>query len=248
MKKENKKEITGAALLDRRYGFDKADYKWIPAGAEILHYIGSSVVFVEFIKEASGAWVDNIKEADILSISDYDPMTVTYLLKYRIKGEDTESSFREMRIIPEGFSWGNPDETGVMHRFIPYSLHCKLAETEMLYARVSKLYTARPSLPIEALGTISGSAETKKTLEYSCNIVAALSIDPKQDGLGKVVFFRVHNLSLRHLHKDIYLLSITDGDGNIYTQEIQGTAEEHNFLVSGKYAGKLKLIDLQDNE
>lgn len=238
--KEQKKTITNEQMLISRYGFDKADYKWIPEGGELLQYIGASVVFVEFIKDASGNWIDKIKEADIIGIGDYDPMTITYNVKYRIKGEDTDSSFREMRIIPEGFSWGSPEETGVMYRFIPYSIHCKLAESEALERRIVDLYNSRPTLPIAALESISASKESGKTLEYACNIQAVIKVEEK------IIHFRLSKLSLRHLHKNRYYLTIGDAKDKTYSMEILGDSKVYDFMIGTSKCGELKIIDLQD--
>ena len=104
--------MDGLKALKKRYGFNKGDYKYIPAGGEILKYIGQPMIFVDFKKDENGDWQSNFETAFIDSISDFDPMTMTYNCKYKL----VDGVQKEIRIIPEGFSWGNPEETGEMKR------------------------------------------------------------------------------------------------------------------------------------
>ena len=238
-----KKENKNLEIFKKKYKYKKNDLKWIPEGASILEYIGIEVVFVKFIKDsdANKKWSTNIKKSYIISISDYDPMTSTYLCKYRIVGEDKETSWREMRIIPEGFSFENPEETGTMYRFIPYSLHCKLAETEAFYARVDEIEKKKDTLPVESLKQISESKEQDKVLTYSCNIGAAIrTID------DDILWFRISKLSLRHTYKNNYNLTITDAEGKAITLQINSDLKNYNLKFGGDGIGTLKIIDLED--
>lgn len=232
-------------VIINRYGFDKANQKWIPNGGDILKYIGVEVILVDFIRDGEGKWSNKVKKAYIKSISDYDPMTVTYLCRYRIVDEDTETSWREKRIIPEGFSFENPEETGKMIRFVPYSLHCKMAEEEALYYRLGELFNNRQTLPISSLESISISKEQDKTLNYSCNICAVIKTSVDNNS---VLYFRVSKLSLRHNYKDNYNLTITDNSGKSYTLFIKSSDDKYKFKFNGEVIGDLKLIDIEDND
>ena len=88
--------------LKRDYSYNKGNYKYIPAASEILKYIGQAVVLVTFEKiwktstNEEGqeiktySWQDHMDRAEIISINNYDPMTMTYLCKYKVEGKDEE--------------------------------------------------------------------------------------------------------------------------------------------------------------
>ena len=228
-------------ILKKRYGFDKADTKWLLDGGDILKYIGVEVILVDFLRDVNNNWTNKIKKASIISISDYDLMTMTYLCKYRTIDEDKETSWREVRINPGGFSFENPEETGKMLRFIPYSLHCKIAEEEALYYRLGELFDKRKTLPIENLKQLSESKEQDKTLNFACNIGAVIKTEDNQ-----TLYFRIHKLNLRHNYKDNYNLTITDGTNKAYTVPINSSAENYVFKFNGENIGLLKIIDIED--
>lgn len=223
-----------------RYGFSKTSQKWIATeGASILEYVGIEVVAVEFTKKADNDWTTVLKKACIHEISDFDPMTVTYLCKYQIVGEDKEGSWREVRIIPEGYSMMG-DDSSWMIRFIPYSVHCKMAETEAFYSRLFELQAKSQSLSIESLNTLSDSKSQEATLGYSCNIGAVIkTVD------NEVLWFRIKKLNIRHKFKQAYTLSITSWDDKNYIFEILSSDSEHDFIVNKELIGKFKIIDLR---
>lgn len=227
--------------LKSYYGFNKGNTKWISDGADILKYIGIEVIFINFNKDADGNWVNKIKRALILSISDFDPMTDTYLVKYRIVNEDKDTSWREIRIIPEGFSFGNPEETGNMVRFVPYSLHCEIAETEAFYGRLFELFTKRDTMPFKSLEQISVSKEQDKTLNYRCNIGAVIkTVD------NEILWFRISKLTLKHSYKDKYKLIISDSANKTYLIDISSKEKEYKMTLGNEEIGVIKIIDLED--
>ena len=229
--------------LKDRYGFSKTSQKWIATeGASILEYIGIEVVAVEFTRKSdSNDWTTVLKKAYIQEISDFDPMTVTYLCKYRIVGEegDSETAWREVRIIPEGYSLMG-DDSNWMIRFIPYSMHCKMAETEAFYAKLFELQVKSKSLSIESMESLSSSKSQDSTLGYSCNIGAVIkTID------NEILWFRIKKLSIRHKFKQTYTLSITSWDDKNYVFDICSSDTEHDFVVNKEVLGKFKIIDLR---
>lgn len=223
---------TREEILKEKYGFQKASYKYIPKGAEILKSIGQIVIYVEYTKKEDGTWEDKYQKAEILEISGYDPMTMTYKCKYKVAGE---SETQELQIIPEGYSWGNPEETGWMKRFIPYSLHCKLVEDELFYSRLKDLYNTRDTLKVENLLELSQSKEKETQLKYSRHIGALIKLDESED----VLYFRIQDLNLRHKAGKSYTLRISDGE-NAYQMMIESNQGEYDF----ESLGKLKIIDL----
>ena len=220
--------ITKEALV-KNYGYDRKSYKYIPAGAEILKYIGQIVVLVNYKKE-NGIWSSTFEKAAIESIDNFDNITMTYSCKYKVEGSD---ELKEIRIIPEGFSFGNPEETGEMKRFIPYSLHCQMVEDEVFYSRVASLYEDRKTLPIEALQMISDSKKQDEILKYSRNIGAAIKTD------SGVVWVRLHKLSLHHKSGSKYYLNIGDpkNDWNIVISK-----EDDEYILHD--LGTMKILEL----
>ena len=223
---------TRIEILKGKYGFNKFSYEYIPAGSEILKWIGQVVIFCDHKRNESGEWEVKIDKAQILSIADFNPMTMTYKVKYKLDNEEEE---KELEIIPEGYSWGNPEETGVMQRFIPYSLHCKLVETEIFYARLKELWGIRKTLPIESLKTISESKEKDKILKYSNHIAAIIKLDDTED----ILYFRLHSLKIRHRAGKNYNIAFGDGE-TVFNIMVDSEQDTYRF----EDLGDLKFIDL----
>ncbi len=224
--------MDGLEALKKRYGFDKGSYKYIPAGGEILKYIKQPMVFVDFKKDENGDWQSNFESAFVLKIDDFDPMTMTYNCKYKL----SDGIEREIRIIPEGFSWGDPEETGEMKRFVPMSLHYQLQEDELFFKRLEDLWNNRATIDIDSLKTLSESKEQEKTLKYTHQIGAL--IKTKDD--GKFMWVRVWKIGLTHKNGEYYNLSFGD-ERNRWTITIKKSDSEYEL----KDIGTFKLIDLQ---
>lgn len=234
---EEKKKKTMNEDLKERYGFSKANYKYIPAGGEILMYTGLELVYIEFKKNESGDWTNKVYPAIINEVSDYDPMTLTYNCKYQIVGEDQE---KEVRIIPEGFSFNNADQEGWMCRFIPYSLHHRLMEDEAIHNKVLMLWSKKETMQVEGLKVLSDNKEQDKVLRYSCNIQAILKLSDNE-----IVNWRVQKLNLRHEFKDTYTLRIEDISGRPFTIRIREGQKEYEFKDQNKKViGFLKLVNV----
>lgn len=228
---------TRVEVLKKNYGFSKLDYKYIPAGSEILKYIGQEVVFIHYQKEGENNWTTKSEKAIIVSIEDYDPMTMTYNCKYRLQSSPEKEL--EVRIIPEGYSWSEPKEDGEVDsfvRFVPYSYHCKLAEDEMLYSRLADLYEKKETLTVEQLKNISESKEKSKTLKYSNHIAAIIKLDES----GDILYFRLHDFYLKHRSGTRYAIGLTDSENRVHKMMIDSKDSEYSF----ENLGKLKLIDL----
>jgi len=226
---------TREEILKEKYGFSKASYKYIPKGAEILKSIGQVVICVDYTRQEDGTWKTEYQKALIIKISDFDPLTMTYKCKYKI-GEDGDE--QELQIIPEGYSWGNPEETGWMKRFLPYSLHCQFVEDELFYSHLADLYESKKTLDIEFLFNLSQSKEKKTQLKYSRHISAVIRLS----GEKEVLYFRIQDITLRHKSGKSYSLKISDGE-NSYTFMITSDQEEYDF----ENIGKIKIIDLCTN-
>jgi len=224
--------MDGLKALKKRYGFNKGDYKYIPAGGEILKYIGQPMIFVNFKKDENGDWQSNFETAFIDSISDFDPMTMTYNCKYKL----VDGVQKEIRIIPEGFSWGNPEETGEMKRFVPTSLHYLLQEDELFFNRLKELWDTKDTIDLDSLKTLSESKEQEKTLKYTHQIGAL--IKTKDD--GSLMWVRLWKIGLNHRNGEFYNLSFGD-ERNRWTVTIKKSDKEYEL----KDIGTFKLIDLQ---
>ena len=224
--------MDGLDALKKRYGFHKGSYKYIPAGGEIMKYINQPVVFVDFKKNEDGEWTSSFESAFIESIGDFDPMTMTYLCTYKL----SDGVGKSLRIIPEGFSWGDPEESGVMQRFIPLSLHYTMQEDELFYNRLKEIWDKRLTMPIEGLKSISDSKEQEKTLKYTHNIGALIKTSD-----GSLLWVRLYKLGLSHKNGENYNLSFGD-ERNRWSVTIKKSDTEYEL----KDVGKFKIIDLQE--
>lgn len=218
--------------LKKVYGFDKGDYKYIAPGAEILRYIGQIVILVNFKKDEEGKWTNTMEKVLIDSIREFDAVTMTYNCVY--KTEDKKR--HEVRIIPEGFSFGDPEKTGEMKRFMPYSLHCQLVEDEAFFDRLKRLYKSKENMSVELLKYVSEDKNQAEVLKYSHNVGAAIMTED-----GDLLWIRIHKLKISHKSGKKYYLSFGD-DKNNWNILIDSEQKEYDFPEVGKF----KIIDLMD--
>jgi hypothetical protein len=219
--------------LKETYGYSKGNYKYITPGAEILKYVGQNVVIVDFKKE-DGTWKDNIRYGLLKKIEDFDILTMTYMCTYSFDGETEE---HKIRIIPEGFSFEDPEKTGTMTRFIPMSLHFKMVEDEYFYTKkLRDLYDNSTTMPVDALQVLSDSGDQKATLRYAKNIGAAIELED-----NSLVWIRIQKLKLIHKKGTKYFLSFGDENENI--SMIIDTDLDRDYYTN-RY-GKIKILDLE---
>lgn len=241
------KKLTAAAIdfandLKKRYGFNRSDMnKWLLDGCEIMKLVGLEVAYIEFNKNDQGEWVNKVGRALLKSISGYDPMTITYEANFIVRGEKPEDDYeRTERIYPEGFSYGDPEETGKMFRLNSISLHCKSVEEEEFYSKLFIIEAKNDTLNLESIKTITDSSTKEKTLKYACNIMAVIKLYTNE-----VIGFRIYDIILRHTHKDQYKLILTDKDGKSINLTVSSQDKYYN-LTYGKdnNIGTVKVIDL----
>lgn len=227
-----------------RYGLNKGSMRWVSPGAEILRYIGTEVVVVHYTMEKSEVEGEHAKISStdvrvgrINSISDYDPMTGTYKINYTMTGE-TDSM--EMRIIPEGFSFNQPDVDLSMTRFIPLSLHYAFMEAENFYLRLAELFDKRDTIPINVLQEITDSKDKNQTLNYFCNIGAVIKTSE-----GEMLHFRLRDLKIKHIHKDRFDMILNDGHDS-YVLSVSDKDKVYKFKQGKEEIGELKILDIED--
>lgn len=225
-------------LLRDKYGLNLAGYQYILPGAEILRYIGQNVVYVHYAKLPGDEenWDSDFHHATILECKNFDPMTMTYDVKFQVEGEEEP---KEMKIIPEGYSWTDkgPDEAGEMSRFVPLSIHAQMGEDSRFFERVGKLYNERKTLTIDQLTTIATSKGQAETLRYTHNIGAAVKLN---EG-GDYLWIRIHKISLNHRNGDKYSLKFSNADRS-WALMISSDQETYDFEGLGEF----KIIDLAD--
>ncbi len=221
--------------LKNEYGFAPGSYKYILPGSEIMRYIDQIMILIEYRKKEGeeDAWTNEMKKVKIISISDHNPENMTYLCKYQIEGEE---EVKEERIIPEGYSWGIPEESGYMLRFMPYSTHCQAVEDEFLLQRVKDLYDKRETLDFEILKALSKDPGQAQVLKYSHNIGMAVKLAD-----GDFLWIRIHSLKLKHRQGKVYGLFLADAK-NTWPFVISPDDKEYNFMDSGTF----KILDLAD--
>ena len=248
MAKKTLKEI-----LVSDYAFNRASLKWIPGGSQIMDYIGQEVVFVDYTREGGeeGEWKTDIKRALIQSIHDYEPMTGTYEIIFSLigEGENGEDLLKRERIIPEGFSYNNPDESNWMHRFVPYSLHFKMGETETLYYRLKVLFETRNGMTFDEIKKLQVE-DPKKTFEFFNNVKVIIDTDV-EGGLGVgIVSFRITEITEPKLLSKSWRFGVYDKDRNYFPIKID-RAEEGDTVIKGwtlgdEVIGDLKIMNIAD--
>ena len=225
---------TREEFLKKKYGFDKGSYDYVPAGGIILKYVGQYVVYVEYRKNDSGNWDTSFKRAFIESISDYDPLNMTYLTKFKV--EDEEET-REFRMIPEGYCWVETEDANYVQRFLPNSMHCRLVEDEIFYERLKDMWNEKETMSIESLKTLSESKDKGATLNYNHNIGCLMKLNSDPDN---VLYFRISKLGLRHKAGNKYNLIVQDSEGNKIQVMITSDQKEYEFEGIGTF----KIVDL----
>lgn len=242
-----KKKSTQEIL--ENYALGKKTLKWVPEGGEILKSIGTEVIFVKFTREDEKSnWITNTSRVFVISIRDFDPMTGTYQIVYR-KVDDESKDVIEERIIPEGFSFNNPEKDNWMNRFIPMSLHFKLTEEEIFYQRLKRIYDSQPGLPIEKIRDLK-SSDQNESLGYH-NYIAAVIDSDIPDGLGLgIISFRIYEITPIQMLSKTWSFGIKDKDLNYFPVKLESTPDEggiaKRFSVNGVVIGDLKIMDIED--
>ena len=238
-------------ILVSDYSFNKASFKWIPKGGDILESIGQEVVYIEYTRENEEAqWEIKVKRAYIQSIHDFEPMTGTYEIIFTVIGDETEENLlKKERIIPEGFSYNNPDIHNWMHRFVPYSLHFKLGEVEAHYARLKMLFETRQGMTMADIKKIQ-TEDPEKKLGFFNNVQAIINTDI-EGGLGiGIIAFRVHEISEPKLLSKTWRYGLRDADGNYFSIRIDKNDENTDVIkawtVGEEVIGDLKIMDIAD--
>ena len=226
---------TRQEILKEKYGFSSGSYEYVPRGAEILKYIGQTVIKVEYDKKEDGTWGTNQGPVFIVSISDFDPINMTYKCVYKKEGGAEE----EFRMIPEGYSWADSDDITHAIRLLPTSMHCRLMEDELFYARLQNLWEKRGTLDFTSLQGLASSKDKDTTLRYSRHLACLIKLEG-DDNKG-VLYFRIHKLNLKHKAGNEYALSSWDGEGNPVKAMIKSDESEYDFELG---TGKFKIIDL----
>ena len=232
----NEKELK---RLKDEFGYSPASYEYVAPAFEIEKYIGQNVILVNYkkSKEQEGKWETSTEMATIISIYDYDPMTMTSKIKYKVLKESEEEQVEEeTRIQPEGYEFVSPDVDS-FKRFQPISLHYKMIEDEFFFFRLKNLYDSRETLGIEQLKTISESKNQGQILRYSNNIGAAITLED-----GSLIWIRIHTLRLKHRQGNTYGLFFSTSDKKEWSTVI--TSDEKEYTI-GDW-GKFKIIDLSD--
>lgn len=233
-------------ILTDDYTFSMASMKWISEPGKLLELIGHEVMFIDYQNEGTEEeenWTTKSGPALIQSIEDFDPSTRTYNIKYVLLGKDQDHETKEERIFPAGFSFNQPDESGWMHRFVPYSLHWQMMEEKSKFDRYTQLFSERETLGIEGLELIRDQKNNALSTFYNF----ALIIKSKDD---KIFGFRINGV--RGISKADYGYSFTvlDSKGNQFP--VRYLFEDDKFTkaimrIPGEgEIGEVKILDLQD--
>ena len=229
-----KTEETFLEKMKKMYGLYEGSPEFIPRAGKLLELKGQQVVLLTYSKNDDGSWSNSMEYVTIVDITDFDPITITYLLKYKIS-----DTVKEVRIIPEGFSFENPEDTGKSMRFIPLSNHFNYQEKVKFYDFLREKFETAETLSIEQLNSISQSKEKEKTLSYSCNISAVIKTTD-----DKILYFRLTNLKIKHNKKNEYSLTISNSEKKTYTFLINSSEKFYKFSYGNEIIGDIKIVDI----
>lgn len=242
-------------VLVSDYTFNPASFKWIPKGGSILEYIGQTVAYIEYTKETDDTeWKTTGKAAYIQSIHDYEELTGTYEILFSVIGEDQEGIIRRERIIPEGFSYNQPDTDNWMHRFTPFSLHYEMIEREQFWNRLGILYNTIPGMTFDELKKFQAQEKVENKLGYFENIHAIINTDI-DGGLGVgLIAFRVSEITEPKLLSKTWKMGLKDSKGNYIPltfekkdlQENSETGIIKGWTLNEELIGDMKIIKIAD--
>lgn len=221
--------------LRKDYGFSKGSYKYILPGSEIFKYVGQIIYRIYFEKDESGEWKTTMSPAIITKVNEFNGATMTYKINYVLNTNPEEELVEE--IIPEGFSFGNPEETGKMIKFTPRSIHNQLVEDEFFYTeRLKELYKDN-ALNIDELKTISESKNQDEILRYSHNVgICVLN----STTIDEYFYIRAHKIKITHKGGSKYELFVADNNKN-WNFIIDSSDTEFDFNIPNL---KFKIISL----
>lgn len=224
--------------------------KFIPQGGDILKFIGSEMLKVEFKRDPEdNLWkTDNPSPIFVISIGDFDPMTCTYKLVYK----EQEGEDKDLRITPEGFSWNNPEEDGWMTRFVSYSTHFTMMEEELYYNNLELRFSSNKGvLSPKELSQFSTGRERRRRLN-NINYISAVINTNVEGGLGVgILAFRLSDIIKVEKRGKKWELGIKDNEGDyIQIHKFIEDQESHywscpEFIVNGKLLGELKIMDIE---
>lgn len=231
------------------WSLGKNNYKLIPPGGEILKYIGSEMLLIEFTKGEDGVWTSSKPyPVFIQRIGDYAPMTGTYMVTYSVTLD--KSKTETLAITPEGFSFNNPDEEGWMKRFISYSLHFKTMEEELFYGRLkTKFDSSEGVLPPDVIAILQAGKQ-KESLGYHNYIAAVIDTDTPEGIHQGILSFRISEITKMDKRPKYWSFGIRDWGGYFMGiqkyQEHEGSWIAKDFKINGVILGDLKIMDIED--
>lgn len=198
--------------IKKNCGYDPASPKWLSRGGELMEYLGMEVMRVDFYKEGD-EWKNTVGKSLLLRADNYDPNTETVELVWKdVDYSVPESKWetKTTKIVPPGFSFGDPEAEGKMTRFIPYSLHWKKMETEALFAKLGFLFqdqTDSKALGMNELNNIASSRDRVNSLGHIHNI--AVVVKPT-NGTGDIYTYRLGDINTRHQFKSVWKVTAKD--------------------------------------
>lgn len=216
--------------LLKKFSFDLDSEKWLLGGGEILKYQDMPIALVEFKKEEDGNWKSEIKDSIISYIGDFDPITMTYKIKYSVGDKEEEG-----RIIPEGFIFNNPDKDGWAKRFLPFSLHMKMTEEQKFFEKLKKLFDEKETLPMNYIENLRKNSDGLQYFNYIALIIKGKT--------GSISSFRVNEITfpIYEKNKNAWKLGVKSKEGDYISLRWKDGEKTLTLSNSGEEA---KIIDI----
>lgn len=248
--------------VKKNCGYDPSSSKWISRGGELMKYLGMEVMRIDFKKKdgTEDDWESKVGKALLLQANNYNPETETLDLVWKDVDYDkpeAEWEVKTTKIVPPGFSFGLPQETGEMTRFIPYSLHTEKIETEAFYAKLGYLFGLEGdldrSLVLPDLMTLASSRDRVNSL---CHVHYIAVVVKPTNTEGEVYIYRLGDIGIRHQFKSEWKVTAKDDTGkNEITLRINEPEEQdrtkmgHVFEMrdaGGRVEAQVKFFDLRE--
>lgn len=201
--------------IKKNFGYDPTSPKWISRGGELMKHLGTEVMRIEFKKEGE-EWKSSAGQALLLQANAYDPETETVVLVWKdvdYSKPEEEWEVKETRIFPPGFSFENPEESGCVTRFLPYSLHTEKVETETYFTKLKYLFNVEgDESKAMTLGLLKSIASSGGRVNTLCHI-HYIAVVVKPVGEDAIYTFRLGDIGIRHQFKSVWKVTAKDDTG-----------------------------------
>lgn len=230
----NKQDSTGRSLSK---DFGITTEKYLTPGSGLYEYIGQILVMTRFFKKAEDPeWSTEVKKVILKGMSDFDPETGTSLLTYETL-EDQRTG--EVRVIPEGASFGLPEVTLEAYQFTPQSMYYKKLEDLGKLEYMRSLYISHEGIGLTGIKELHKLPrhERDAKIRYYQNLVGVA-----KDVSGDYFWFRIYSIdTLVHMGGKKYTSTMSTAAGQV---KVRFDGTDDAIVISHTGEAKIKFFGL----